>query len=238
METNLIDFDYIPATSVINNSSPSYYDLESQIGEQNKKIESLEKTVGKMQDLIDELSKPQDPNISLLEMRSILYGMNEDMNILKTMHNNFCIQINYIDYKPEYVTTAYPPIRVGSSGNGGLVAYDKTLGFKTMTIPIMCEELDLSNMILENFCIERLINLCNLKRIIIREYTYSRHSENTTRRIGAPNNTSKEIKDNEVALYIDHFPDSNRPSIKIDDVIYCKNMHYFREPPKIVVLKI
>jgi hypothetical protein len=234
METNLIDFDYIPATSVINNSSPSYYDLESQIGEQNKKIESLEKTVGKMQDLIDELSKPQDPDISLLEMRSILYGMNEDMNILKTMHNNFCIQINYIDYKPEYVAD----MKQMNDRDGNIVYHSVQIAYykkqiKTKLIPFTCEVLDISDIILDNHTSHRLSKLCNLKHLITNEIQYCINPSKFVHL--TKEQEARRLKESEVCLVLLRYPSFEKNG-DIAGHIYNKDLDYFRPPPKITIV--
>ena len=157
MEADLINFDNTPDNSIVN-IYPSYYDLESQIVEQNKKIEFLEKTIEKMKDSIEQLTEPREPDAILLELH-------KNMNILQTMHNNFCIQINYIDYNPEYCKNMSIINSSRGDGTGYVAQIVYKGGFKTKTIPIMCEILDISDIIVDDFSLSRLRQLCNLKTL-------------------------------------------------------------------------
>jgi hypothetical protein len=199
--------------------------LESQIVEQNKKIEVLEKTIEKMKDSIEQLTKPREPDAILLELH-------KNMNILQTMHNNFCIQINYIDYNPEYCKNMQKRIDYSGDVTGCVAQIVYKGGFKTKTIPIMCEILDISDIILDDFSVSRLRQLCNLKTLNTNELSYI---VNPSKQVVSPTE-NRELKHNEINLTI-----SRQSSFeKNGDVayhFYDKTSSYFRQPPKITVVQ-
>jgi hypothetical protein len=224
MEADLIDFDNTPDNSIVN-SYPRYYDLESEIVEQNKKIEILEKTIEKMKDSIEQLTKPREPDAILLELH-------KNMNILQTMHNNFCIQINYIDYNPEYCKNMSIINSSRGDGTGYVAQIVYKGGFKTKTIPIMCEILDISDIIVDDFSLSRLRQLCNLKTLITNEIRYI---VVPSKRVVSPTE-NRELNHNETVLII-YRESSFEKNGDVAYHFYDKTSSYFRQPPKITVVQ-
>ena len=137
METNLIDFDFeFSKKEEIIKPQANYFELEQTIIEQNKKIKLLEDTVNDIQ---------------------------QNVLILKSIHNNFFLELEYIDFVEDYIKYDY------SSYSGYIRHTINNSLVKKQLIPITAEKLDFTHAILATSSFARLNNLFNLKDIVIRK---------------------------------------------------------------------
>ena len=138
METNLIDFDFeFSKKEEIIKPQASYFELEQTIIAQNKKIKLLEDTVN---------------------------DIKENILILKSIHNNFFIELEYIDFVEDYIKY--------KSGSHSRHTINNSL-VKKQLIPITAEKLNLRYVILEVSSFVRLKNLINLQDLVVRKDTFS-----------------------------------------------------------------
>jgi hypothetical protein len=111
---------------------PSYFDLEQTIIEQKNKIKMLEETINYIQ---------------------------KDVIMLKHIHNNFLLEIDYIDYNECWISIK------------GAISTERS-SLKKMKIDITSDKLDFKNILLSKCSFVRLKRLINLQHIILRRHMF------------------------------------------------------------------
>jgi uncharacterized coiled-coil protein SlyX len=96
---DLLYFDFVDAPT-----SPSYYELEQNIIQQNRKIDELSETIKEMKNELQEMRQNKMKRIENIEKKVEDFDSNK-FKILKQMNHNLMIEFYYVDLKKvvEYI---------------------------------------------------------------------------------------------------------------------------------------